>query len=93
MSALEIEEALREHDEVADCAVVGVPDPVWGDRVCAVVVASQGRAIDPEGLRKWLGQRLSPWKVPREVRVVEALPVNALGKVVKPEIRRLFESS
>jgi malonyl-CoA/methylmalonyl-CoA synthetase len=91
VSALEIEEALRAHADVTDCAVVGVPDPTWGDRVCAAVVAAPGRRPDPEALRKWLAQRLSPWKVPREVRMMDALPVNALGKVVKPELRRLFE--
>ena len=91
ISALEIEEVLRDHPDVSDCAVVGVPDPVWGDRVCAAVVGSHGRAPDPGSLRTWVGERLSPWKVPREVMLVEALPANALGKVVKPEVRRLFE--
>ena len=91
VSALEIEEVLRGHPDVSDCAVVGVPDPTWGDRVCAAVICTPGRAPDPESLRAWIGERLSPWKVPREVRLVEALPANALGKVVKPEVRRLFE--
>ena len=91
VSALEIEEVLRSHPDVSDCAVVGVPDPVWGDRVCAAVVGTQGRAPDPEALRTWIAERLSPWKVPREVMLVEALPANALGKVVKPEIQRLFK--
>ena len=90
-SALEIEEVLRGHPDVSDCAVVGVPDPMWGDRVCAAVIGTPGRAPDPKSLRAWIGERLSPWKVPREVRLVEALPANALGKVVKPEVRRLFE--
>jgi len=91
VSALEIEEAMRSHPDVSDCAVVGVPDPVWGDRVCAAVVCTQGRTPDPESLRTWIGERLSPWKVPREVMLVETLPANALGKVVKPEVRLLFE--
>lgn len=91
VSALEIEEALRAHDAVSDCAVVGVTDATWGDRVCAAVVAVPGTSLDADALRKWLGQRLSPWKVPREVRVVPELPRNALGKVVKPEVRKIFE--
>lgn len=91
VSALEIEEVLRGHPDVSDCAVVGVPDPVWGDRVCAAVVGTRGRAPDPGSLRTWVGEQLSPWKVPREVLLVEALPANVLGKVVKPEVRRLFE--
>ena len=91
VSALEIEEVLRGHPDVSDCAVVGVPDPVWGDRVCAAVVGTQGRAPEPGSLRTWMGERLSPWKVPREVKLVEALPANALGKIVKPEVRTFFE--
>ena len=91
VSALEIEEVLRGHPDVSDCAVVGVPDPTWGDRICAAVVGTPGRAPDPESLRTWVGERLSPWKVPREVLLVETLPANALGKVVKPDVRHLFE--
>ena len=91
IGALEIEEVLRGHPDVSGCAVVGVPDRVWGDCLCAAVVGSHGRAPDPGSLRTWVGERLSPWKVPREVMLVEALPANALGKVVKPEVRRLFE--
>lgn len=90
ISALEIEEMLRTHPDVADCAVVGVPDAEWGERVCAAVIPARGRAPEPADLRAWAAERLSPWKVPREFRVVDALPANALGKVVKPEVRRLF---
>jgi malonyl-CoA/methylmalonyl-CoA synthetase len=90
VSALEIEETLRAHPDMADCAVVGVPDPDWGDRVCAAVVPARGRTLEPAALRLWAGERLAPWKVPREFRVLEALPVNALGKVLKPEVKQLF---
>ena len=93
VSALEIEEVLRRHPGVSDCAVVGVPDPVWGDRVCAAVVGARGRVPDPAALRDWVRERLSPWKVPRDVRLVDALPANALGKVMKPDLRRLFETA
>ena len=93
VSALEIEETLRDHPDVADCAVVGVPDPEWGERVCAAVVAASGRSPDPATLRVWAAKRLSPWKIPREVRLVDALPTNALGKVVKSEVQRLFMKS
>jgi malonyl-CoA/methylmalonyl-CoA synthetase len=90
LSALEIEELFRTHPEVADIAVVGVPDAHWGERVCAAILARPDATPDPAALRKWAAERLSPWKVPRELRVVEELPRNALGKVVKPEVRRLF---
>jgi malonyl-CoA/methylmalonyl-CoA synthetase len=88
LSALEIEEALREHAAIAEVAVVGVPDETWGDRVVAVVVPAPGRAAEcaAEPLRAWARERLSSYQVPREVIVVESLPRNPLGKVVKPEL-------
>jgi malonyl-CoA/methylmalonyl-CoA synthetase len=90
LSALEIEEALREHAAVAEVAVVGVPDATWGDRVVAVVVPAPGRADEcrTEALRAWAKDRIAPYKVPREVVLVDALPRNAMGKVVKPELVR-----
>ena len=90
LSALEIEEVLRTHPEVVDCAVVGVADSDWGERVCAAVMARPNRSPEPSALRAWAAERLSPWKVPREVLLVAELPRNALGKVVKTEVRVLF---
>lgn len=90
LSALEIEEALRENPAVAEVAVVGLPDETWGERVVAVVVAAPGRAheCETDAMRAWAKERMAPYKVPREVRVVESLPRNALGKVMKPEVVR-----
>lgn len=90
VSALEVEEMLRTHPEIAECAVVGVPDEEWGERICAAVVAGPGHTPDPTALRAWARKQLSPWKVPREIRAVTELPRNALGKVVKPRVRGLF---
>jgi malonyl-CoA/methylmalonyl-CoA synthetase len=88
VSALEIEDVLRAHPAVADCAVVGVPDDEWGERVCVAVVVHDGADVDD--LRAWAKARLAPYKVPREVVVVDDLPRNAMGKVTKPEVARLF---
>jgi len=90
LSALEIEEALRDHDAIAEIAVVGVPDETWGDRVVAVVVPVSGRDVEcsEELLRAWARERLAVYKVPRQVIVVASLPRNALGKVVKPELMK-----
>ncbi|MCI0434071.1 MAG: acyl-CoA synthetase [Gemmatimonadetes bacterium] len=90
VSAIEIEDALREHPDIADCAVIGVPDADAGERVCAAVTALAGAAIDAEQLREWAKARLAPYKVPREVRVLAQLPRNTMGKVTKPALRRLF---
>jgi malonyl-CoA/methylmalonyl-CoA synthetase len=88
LSALEIEEALRENSAISDVAVVGIADEVWGQRVLAVVVPAPGRAGEctPELLRAFAKERLAPYKVPREILLAEALPRNALGKVMKPEL-------
>lgn len=92
VSALEIEAALREHPSVEDCAVVGIPDPTWGERVAAAVVPRPGCALDPEALRNWAGQRLAPYKVPGLILAVDELPRNAMGKVTKPAVRTLLET-
>jgi malonyl-CoA/methylmalonyl-CoA synthetase len=91
VSALEIEETLRQHPAVADCAVVGLDDEAWGQRVVAAVEWRAGQDADPEALREWAGARLAPYKVPRAIRPVPALPRNALGKVRKPEVAALFD--
>src|SRR5262249_15678177 len=63
-SALEVEEVLRTHPDITDCAGVGVPDDEWGERVCAAVVARADATIDPVALREWGKERLAPAKVP-----------------------------
>ena len=89
VSALEIEDVIRTYPSVVDCAVVGVPDEEWGERVCAAVVSAV--SVDADALRAFARERLAPYKVPKEVRVVADLPRNAMGKVTKPEVRALFE--
>jgi len=92
VSALEVEEKLREHPAVAECAVVGVPDEEWGERVAAAIVLRNGSPLEFEELRDWARERLAAYKVPSRLLVLEALPRNAMGKVTKPAIRKLFES-
>jgi malonyl-CoA/methylmalonyl-CoA synthetase len=89
LSALEIEEVLRDHPAVAEVAVVGVPDDTWGERVVACVVPRPGRQTDcsEDALRGFAKERLAPYKVPRQVVLMHELPRNAVGKVLKPELR------
>ena len=93
VSALEIEEALREHPAIAECAVVGVPDAEWGERVAAAVVLNQGNAIDLASFRLWAKELLAAHKVPSRLLVLDALPRNAMGKVMKPALAALFQSA
>jgi malonyl-CoA/methylmalonyl-CoA synthetase len=90
LSALEIEEVLREHGCVAEVAVVGVPDATWGERVVACVVPRAGREAEltEEGLRAFAKERLAAYKVPKNVLAFDELPRNAVGKVLKPELLR-----
>jgi malonyl-CoA/methylmalonyl-CoA synthetase len=90
VSALEIEDVLRTHPAIRECAIVGVEDPEWGQRVAAAVLLAPGAAIDLESMRAWAKQRLAPYKVPTLLRVVDQLPRNPMGKVQKPELARLF---
>jgi malonyl-CoA/methylmalonyl-CoA synthetase len=75
----EVEEALLAHPDVREAAVVGTPDPEWGERVTAYLVSE--RALGLEELRGFLADRLAAYKHPRLVHRVEALPRNALGKL------------
>ncbi len=83
----EVENAIEEHPQVLEAAVVGVPDPEWGERVKAFVVARSGERIDGEELKQFLRERIAGPKVPREYAFIDALPRNPTGKVLKNELR------
>jgi malonyl-CoA/methylmalonyl-CoA synthetase len=83
ISALEIEAALLEHAAVAEIAVLGEPDAIWGERIAACVVARAGHTLTLEELQAFARGRLAPYKVPRALRLLPALPRNAMGKVQK----------
>jgi malonyl-CoA/methylmalonyl-CoA synthetase len=88
LSALEIEDTLLKHPAIRECAVVGVEDETWGEVVAAAVVADGALSLDE--LKSWAREQMSGYKVPRVVRQVDSLPRNAMGKVTKPAVKRLF---
>jgi malonyl-CoA/methylmalonyl-CoA synthetase len=92
VSALEIEETLRQHPAVSECAVVGVRDAEWGERIAAAVVLRDGDALDLPSLRTWGKELLSAYKLPSRLLVLDALPRNAMGKVMKPAVVKLFQT-
>src|SRR5205823_5575133 len=73
-----------------ECAVVGVEDPEWGERICAAVEPRGDASLTLATLQAWAKERLAPYKIPRALRSVPALPRNAMGKVTKPEVAKLF---
>jgi len=79
----EVEELLYQRPEVAECAVVGLPDREYGEQVTAVIVPKPGAELDPEELRAYLRERLSGFKVPKAFVVVPDLPRSAAGKILK----------
>ena len=89
ISALEIEHILLSHPAIAECAIVGLPDPVWGEVVCAAAVLHEGESLDLDVLGAWCSDKLSDYKQPRCLELLKALPRNALGKVIKPDLIRI----
>jgi long-chain acyl-CoA synthetase len=83
----EVEDVLYAGPEVEECAIIGLPDPEWGERVTAFIVARQGENIDPEALKSFLKSRLSAFKVPKEFRIVSELPKSPAGKILKRRLR------
>ena len=90
ISALEVEDVLRPHPSIKDCAVVGVADPDWGERVVVAVVPAGDALPELEELRNYARRTLAPHKLPRTLLVLDELPRNALGKVVKPALIRML---
>lgn len=83
----EVEEALLQHPQITDAAVISRPHPDWGETVIAVVVAAEGAQLELEEVRTFLADHLAKYKIPRELIVRDALPRNASGKLTKHVLR------
>ena len=89
----EIEAALAQCRGVAECAVLGIPHPRWGETGLAAVVARAGAKLSADNLRTELKSRLASYKLPSEFMFLDALPKTGSGKIAKPELRKQFERS
>jgi acyl-CoA synthetase (AMP-forming)/AMP-acid ligase II len=95
ISAREVEEALLEHPAIANVALVGLPDPVVGERACAVIVLRDGATASIDDLREFLTveRKIAIWKVPERLEFVDDFPLTATGKIKKFALRDRFQST
>ena len=86
----EVEEVLYTRQEIEGCAIVGIPDKEWGERVTAFITPKPGQKIVSEELKTFLKSRLSPFKVPKEYIVVNEFPKSPAGKILKRELKKQY---
>ena len=91
LSALEIEGVLLTHDDIAEVAVIGVHDDTWGEVVAAVVGLRDGANLELIDLKQWCQGKMSAYKIPKRLKILDALPRNAMGKVTKPILKASIE--
>lgn len=89
ISALEIEEVLRTHPQIKDCSVVGIPNEEWGELVAAVLI-TENKDLDLKELNLWIREKMPAYKTPRQYKIVDELPRNAMGKVTKNDLKKYF---
>ena len=87
----EVEELLLQHPDVAEVSVIGQKDEEWGEIVIAFAVADRGVALDVEALDRFCLDNIARFKRPKRYHVLDTLPKNNYGKVLKTELRRLVE--
>jgi acyl-CoA synthetase (AMP-forming)/AMP-acid ligase II len=92
VSSLEVEDTLLQHPSVAFAAVVGLPDAYWGEAVAAFVVARPGHDADPADILSFCKARLTSYKVPKRVEVIDKMPTDPQGKIRKRELRAAYST-
>ncbi|WP_405904161.1 long-chain fatty acid--CoA ligase [Streptomyces sp. NBC_00656] len=86
----EVENALAKHPSVAACAVIGVPDPQWGERVHAVIILKPGTAVSEDEIRDHCRTLIAGYKAPRSCEFVDTLPLSPAGKILKRDLRKPY---
>ncbi|MTE13386.1 long-chain-fatty-acid--CoA ligase [Nocardia aurantiaca] len=88
--SVEVENALAKHPAVASCAVIGIPDPRWGERVHAVIVPHPGHTVSEEQVTAHCKALIANYKIPRSITIATELPLSGAGKILKRELRKQF---
>ena len=89
--SIEVENVVARHPAIAQVAVIGVPDEIWGERVHAVVTLAPGSALDLDELRDFCKQDIAGYKAPRSLEIVEQLPLSGAGKILKRTLRAQYQ--
>ena len=90
LSGLEIEGTLLLHENITEVAVIGVEDETWGESVMAFIALREGANMEYADLKSWCEGKMSSYKIPKAIRIIDALPRNAMGKVTKPKLKELL---
>jgi malonyl-CoA/methylmalonyl-CoA synthetase len=90
ISPKEVETVINQYDGVVECSVVGITDEKWGEKVVAAVVTKPGSGVKPQDIQKLCKEHLHNWKCPKEIILLEELPKNRMGKVLREEVKNLF---
>jgi fatty-acyl-CoA synthase len=90
ISSVALENAIMAHSSVVEAAVIGVPDPKWGERPLACVVRRSGASVDPAELAAHLTEKVARWWVPERWAFIDAIPKTSVGKFDKKVLRRLY---
>ena len=90
LSALEIEGVLLTHDAIEEVAVLGIEDDTWGEAVTAFIGLKPNAKLDFQELKAWCDGKMSSYKIPKQIKILDALPRNAMGKVTKPALKTMF---
>jgi len=87
----EVENVLNRHPAIAEVTVIGLPDPEWGEAVTAVIVSNDGNALPLEEIKTFCRGNIAGYKIPKIVKMVDKIPKNETGKVIKRELRERFQ--
>lgn len=92
VASADVEVALFRHPKISDVSIIGLPDEVWGEAITAVVVPAPGESLDEEEVIAWSKENMARYKVPKRVVIVDKLPRNPSGKVLKRDLRKQYSA-